>query len=171
MVPLATLLREVIDPTLLHLQAIGIGKPTQSARALLLAIQMQEDRAQLRVQRLAGGGAGPARGLWQFERGGGVAGVMRHAASKVAAREICRAHDVRFDGRDVWEALPRDDRLACAFARLLLWTDPRPLPAAAPAGRQSAWEYYLRNWRPGKPHPDHWPANWAGALAAIGEIG
>jgi hypothetical protein len=32
-----------------------------------------------------------------------------------------------------------DDMLACVFARLLLWTDPRPLPASEDAG----WAAYL----------------------------
>ncbi len=35
------------------------------------------------------------------------------------------------------------------FARLLLWTDAKPLPAIG--DEQGAWDYYLRNWRPGKP--------------------
>lgn len=60
-----------------------------------------------------------------------------------------------------------DDTLACIFARLLLWTDARALPAADAASQQTAWNYYNRNWRPGKPHPAAWPANWKAALVAI----
>jgi hypothetical protein len=45
---------------------------------------------------------------------------------------------------------------------LLLWTDPQPMPTSQDAG----WQCYLRNWRPGKPHPDQWPRNWASAEAA-----
>ncbi len=55
--------------------------------------------------------------------------------------------------------------LACAFARLLLFTDPRPLPALG--NPQAAWDYYVRNWRPGKPHRDTWDALYAKALATI----
>ena len=63
------------------------------------------------------------------------------------------------------EALASDDVLACAFARLLLFTDPRPLPALG--NPQAAWDYYVRNWRPGKPHRDTWDALYAKALATI----
>ena len=56
---------------------------------MLLAIGLQESRLTHRRQI-----GGPARGLWQFERGGGVAGVLRHAASRDHALSVCDARRV-----------------------------------------------------------------------------
>lgn len=140
------------------------------AEVLLLAISLQEDPEQLRAQRVIVGGRarkGPARGLWQFEQGGGVAGVLTHAASRFWARKACEWRGVRATPAAVWRALETDDVLAAIFARLLLFTDPRPLPSVADA--DGAWRYYLRNWRPGKPHPRKWPANHARALEIFGD--
>lgn len=138
---------------------------SREARVLLLAIQRQEDPAMRRVQVLDGGRQGPARGLWQFERAGGVRGVLTHKASAGIAVDICDARRVIPSTRHVWPALQRDDILAAAFARLLLWTDPRPLPHVGDV--DGAWDYYVRNWRPGKPHPEFWPERHAAAVAAI----
>lgn len=107
---------------------------------------------------------GPARGLWQFERGGGVRGVMTHPASLYHARRICELRDVPFEEAAIWEALEFDDVLAAAFARLLLWTDSRPLPAIGDV--EGMWAYYLRNWRPGEPHKSKWPRCYAAAVEA-----
>jgi len=123
----------------------------------LLAIGLQESRFEHRRQI-----RGPARGFWQFEAGGGTAGVRRHPVSKAWA------DDLVFRGmtnHGVNEELARDDVLACAFARLLLFTDPRPLPALGDA--QAAWDYYIRNWRPGKPHRHTWDALYDRALRAV----
>jgi hypothetical protein len=66
----------------------------------------------------------------------------------------------------VWRALEGHDVLAAAFARLLLWTDPYPVPL----GREEAWTCYAKRlWRPGKPHPDTWGSNWEAAQAAVGK--
>lgn len=43
--------------------------------------------------------------------------------------------------------LELDDVYAAGIARLLLWTDPKALPALNRP--DDAFEYYLRNWRPG----------------------
>lgn len=139
------------------------------ARVMLVAISLQEDPEQLRAQRVIVAGRsrkGPARGLWQFERGGGVKGVLTHPASRFWARRICA--DIGLDPAPgaVWQALQYDDALAAIFARLLLFTDPRPLPAVD--DERGAWAYYLRNWRPGKPHPKKWAANHARAREAVG---
>jgi hypothetical protein len=49
----------------------------------------------------------------------------------------------------------------CAFARLLLLTDPYSVPDDA----GSAWICYAdRLWRPGKPYPGKWAGSWAAAL-------
>lgn len=127
---------------------------SDKARVLMRAIGLQESRMKHRYQVIDGGGKGPARGLWQFERNGGVKGVLTHPASKRHAQSICLARGVPADPRSVWLALETDDVLAAAFARLLLWTDPGPLPAIGAA--DDAWEVYIRNWRPGKPHYSTW---------------
>lgn len=139
---------------------------TAEARALLLAIGLQESGLTERVQRVAGGGAGPARGLLQFERGGGVVGVLSHPASRDLALQVCTARRLpSVLSSVVWDELASDDVLAFAFGRLLLMTDPRKLPALG--DEHGAWACYLRNWRPGKAHPDRWPDNYAAALAAV----
>ncbi len=138
---------------------------TPEARCLLLAICLQESGLVDRVQRVKGGGKGPARGLPQFELGG-VRGVLTHLASRELAAEICAARRIAGATSSVVLAeMEADDVLAIAFARLLLFTDPRPLPALG--DQEGAWAYYLRNWRPGKPHPDRWAGNYAKALAFI----
>lgn len=122
---------------------------TYSAKVMLLAIGLQESRLEHRRQ-LVGKPprpTGPAMGLWQFERGGGVAGVLRHAASRALAEQVCKARGVAPTPSAVWGALRRDDVLAACFARLLLWTDPKPLPEVGEV--EVAWRLYLRTWRPG----------------------
>jgi len=133
---------------------------TPQARILMLAIGLQESRFQHRRQI-----GGPARGFWQFERNGGVRGVLTHPASREDALRICAARDAAPVSATVHATLETDDILAAAFARLLLWTDPLRLPAAGDA--DGAWALYLRTWRPGKPHPQTWPALYAQALSAM----
>lgn len=133
---------------------------TKEARVMLLAIGGQESNLQDRRQI-----AGPARGLWQFERGGGTHGVLVHPATAVLATKVCTARNVKPDAAIVWAEFEHDDILAAAFARLLLWTDPRPLPEIG--DQEGAWRLYLRTWRPGKPHPDRWPGNYRNALEEL----
>lgn len=113
------------------------------ARLLLLAITLQEDPEQRRRQ----WPTGPARGLWQFERGGAVRGVLNHGATAKLARAVCAERGIEPTPAAVWPALQHDDLLAAAFARLNLWWDPAPLPA--PGYCAAAWNLYLRTWRPG----------------------
>lgn len=115
----------------------------KEARLMLLAIQLQEDPQQLRRQM----GDGPARGLWQFERGGGVKGVLTHQSSKTEAVRISKLRQIIPEPTDVWVSLEGDDVLAAVFARLLLWTDPAKLPAIGEV--RQAFDLYLRTWRPG----------------------
>lgn len=115
---------------------------------MLLAIGLQESLFMYRRQM----GNGPARGWWQFEKMGGVAGVMQHRSSRDLAQDICVARGVaklrpEVFINTVYQKLESDDVLAAAFARLLLWTDPKPLPALNDI--DSAWQLYLRTWRPG----------------------
>lgn len=136
---------------------------TDKARVLSIAICGQESDLRDRDQIDSGRDVlGPALGLGQFERGGGVKGVMTHAASKVLAQHACDVAGVQFTYDAAWRALKVNDYLALAFVRLLLLTDPRALPAIGEVW--PSWDYYKRNWRPGKPHPDDWPENYARAL-------
>lgn len=134
------------------------------ATVLLTAIALQESRMAARRQ----AGNGPARGLWQFERGGGVAGVLNHPSSRLYARSCCLMVGVEPLSGIVHTALENNDLLACAFARLLLWTDPLPLPAIG--DEAGAWSCYLRTWRPGRPHPETWGALYAEAAAAFATL-
>ena len=139
---------------------------SKEARVMLYAIGLQESRFTHRAQVIDGGGKGPARGYWQFERGGGVTGVLRHPASRYWMSSVCNARNIVSQPMNVWLALETDDVLAAAAARLLLFTDPAKLPAI---GEQAeSWRYYVRNWRPGKPHPRTWPECYTTALEAVG---
>jgi len=145
-----TLDRILQDGILPALAIIGV-KDTPEARVMLFAIGLQESRFEYRRQM----NNGPAMGFWQFERAGGVRGVLSHPTSKAKAQALCKARSVPGNEMEVWLALQNDDILAAGFARLLLLTDPRALPAVTNA--QGAWDCYVRNWRPGKPHPQSWP--------------
>jgi len=108
--------------------------------------------------------AGPARGFYQFESGGGVSGVLTHEASSDLAAKVCTALVVQRQEAAVWRALEGNDLLATCFARLLLWTDPPPLPTT----EDEAWEAYAeRLWRPGAPHRDAWHMNWQTASETV----
>ena len=156
----AEVLRRVILPTLAVMEREdGISMDPRATR-MLLAICGQEADWRHRDQIYAGkraGTIGPATGLFQFERAGGVAGVLRHTATAKLARRWCERADVKHEADAVWRALVGNDALACAFARLLLWSDPRALPKTEEAG----WEAYLWCWRPGKPHRPRWSICWA----------
>lgn len=120
---------------------------SDAADVMLLAIGLQESRFKHRRQI-----RGPARSYWQFERGGGVVGVLDHPSTKTRAESVCHALDYEADSNVVYEAMGHNDVLAACFARLLLWTHPEPIPR----DHRAAWNYYLSLWRPGKPHPDSW---------------
>lgn len=142
---------------------------SREATALLLAIGLQESAFKYRRQI-----KGPARGFWQFELGGGFRGVMQHRAS---ADTACALSDARgyahMTEAEQFTQLEFDDVFAAGIARLLLWTDPQALPALN--SPDEAFEYYLRNWRPGaytRGTPEQraeirsrWSKNYAQAMA------
>lgn len=139
------------------------------ARIMLLAIALQESGLAHRWQIVDPARPqikGPARGLLQFERGGGVKGVLTHPACRDYAADVCLARGVVAAPAQVYDALDQDDVLAVALGRLLLWTDPRTLPAADDV--LGGWNLYQRVWRPGKPHPEKWAGNHTTARAALG---
>ncbi|MGE8690902.1 MAG: hypothetical protein ACN6PJ_27415 [Achromobacter sp.] len=159
---LKTITESAINPALALLPA---RMDTPAARVMLLAIGLQESRFVHRRQI-----GGPARGFWQFEKGsrasrGGVWGVFLHAASKNHLAALCKARSVTCDPDAIYAALEYDDVLAAGVARLLLWTDPKELPAVGDA--DAGWSLYLRTWRPGKPKPDSWPDLYRQAAAEV----
>jgi len=99
------------------------GMDSRKATVILLAIGLQESRF---IHRLQIGG--PARGFWQFERGGGVRGVLRHWATRAATIKVCAARQCALLPNAVYLQIAEDDVLAAAFARLLLYSDPAELP-------------------------------------------
>jgi len=137
------------------------------ARVMLFAIGLQESRFTHRFQVVQGrpGVKGPARGFWQFERMGGCRGVVDHPASRYWMAHLCQTRGVDFTATAVWNAIEQDDVLAAGAARLLLFTDPKRLPAVG--DEAAAWNLYIRTWRPGKPHRGTWPALYAEAMGAL----
>lgn len=145
--------KSAIDPALALLPK---HIDTPQARVMLLAIGLQESRFGHRRQ-LVGippQPTGPAKGFWQFERGGGVKGCMTHPVSKDLLASLAKLRGVDFTAQAIWDAIETDDILAAGLARLLLWTDPHKLPAVNDV--DGAWDLYLRAWRPGKPHVRTW---------------
>lgn len=153
------LTRTAIDPAFALLPT---RMDSPEARVMLLAIGAQESDFRFRYQILQGGSKGPARGLWQFEEAGAVRGVMLHVVTRALVRKVCVDRTVNYEQRAIWRALETDDVLAAVMARLLLFTDPSPLPRVD--NYLGAWRYYLSTWRPGKPRLTAWPANHLAAL-------
>lgn len=133
---------------------------TVSARLMMLAIQKQEDPEERRYQVVRRTAAtrpenivgqktakGPARSLWQMEQGGGVMGVLNHPSTRHYIVDICEYFGVSPKPNACWLAIEENDVLAACFARLLLWSDPKPLPGIHDAA--GAFDLYLRTWRPG----------------------
>jgi hypothetical protein len=161
---LDSIIRSAINPAL---QLLPAKMDTDGARVELLTIGQQESRFEYRAQKtLDPYVKGPARGFWQMERSGGVFGVMTHLATKELAQAVCKACGVPFDSSLVHARLEFDDVLAAAFARLLLWTDTKPLPPVD-APHEDAWQYYVRCWKPGKPRRDTWDAFHTRARAQV----
>lgn len=158
------ILHTAINPAL---QILPKRMHSDAACVMMLAAGLQESRLQFRFQKVAGDpyAKGPARGLWQFERGG-VFCVMTNRATDAYAKVLCKARGVPFDQVLIHARLEFDDVLAAGFARLLLFADPRPLPTAH-ADPEAAWQCYLRNWRPGRPHRETWDEFHAQARAQV----
>lgn len=135
-------------------------KSDDRALVMLMAIAGQESAWAHRRQI-----GGPARSYWQFEKGGGVAGVLSHPATKAAIATVCKALDIPCETATVYEAMAWNDTLAACMARLLLYSDPKALPALG--DQETAWAYYIHNWRPGMPHPQTWPAHYAAAMDLV----
>lgn len=148
-------LSSAINPAL---DLLPISMTSDRARVMLLAIGLQESHLIYRRQQPSG----PARGLWQNEQGtpatrGGVWGLYLFPTTRTAVQALCSARNVAYDPVSIYNALENDDVLAAGAARLLLWTDPKPLPEEDDT--VNSWNLYQRVWRPGKPRPAEWSAN------------
>ena len=153
-----TLWKNYIYPAAMELLPEKMNSP--EAKALLTAICLQESGFKHRRQI-----GGPAKGLFQWELPQ-VGLVLRHEvigplALKVLADLAYPVGAPPFE--NIHDAMQHNDVLQCAFSRLLLWPDAAPLPKRGDV--QGSLATYLRVWRPGKPHPEKWPANWAQAWA------
>lgn len=163
MIVLDAILHRAINPAL---QLLPAKMDSDAARVMLLAAGLQESRFEWRAQKTSDPyRKGPARGFWQNERGG-VFCVMTNLTTREHAQALCKARSVPFDQVLIHARLEHDDVLAAGFARLLLWADPKPLPAVD-ADHEAAWKCYLRCWQPGKPHRETWDAFHTAARAQI----
>jgi hypothetical protein len=144
---------------------------TPAARALLICIALQESGLRARRQMLEArdhwweSKPGKGHGFWQFERDGGVRGVLRHAAASAIVLPVIDAMLYPRDPYAVHEALIHNDILACVLARALLYSVPDAMPR--PNEADKGWSIYLKAWRPGKAHPEAWPENYRIAWEAV----
>lgn len=170
----------IVAPTLDYMAASpSINVPVSaSARVLVMAIAGQEGRWKHRRQ-VGIGQYNPqqvgARSCWQGEKTGGMILSVHHPETATKAAALLQSLDISEPNLNQWvmptdqtiyEAIAWQDTLACGLARLLLWTDPAPLPDYW--DKAAGWQYYERLWRPGAPHPETWSALHDQAMAAVG---
>lgn len=154
----------VMQPGIAFMQRHAPQIPWQrEAHVLVLAIAGQESDWSARVQ----SGNGPAHSFWQFERGGGVHALVHHRTAGPILQTLCAAAGVAFEEHAIWNvmATPQGDNLSVCMARLLLFTDPAPIPP--PSDEDGTWACYRRIWRPGKPRPQSWPPRIKAADQAV----
>lgn len=157
------LLRTAIIPAAVELAPLGVPD-SPAARRFLLAIALQESRLMHRRQLSADGTeSGPAMSYWQFEKGGGCKGVLSHRTVAPMMRSACASFNVAPNAADLWQAMQFQDVVAAVAARLLIYT----LPDGLPQTPEQGWAQYIEAWRPGKPHPETWVANWAVADSTV----
>ena len=154
-------LKNALIPALALLPA---DQDSPAARAMVIAVCLQESRLTHRRQI-----GGPARGYAQFEQGGGVHGVLTHPVVGPMIKAVLTALDYDPDSEtiefDCWTAIEHNDILAAAFARLLLYTLPDPLPVQS--NPEGGWGQYVSAWRPGAPKPLTWPELYAQAWTVV----
>lgn len=149
------------------LALLPVTMRSAAAKVLLYTTSRQENPKRLPQQV-----GGPAVGDYQFEKGGGVKGVLTHKAVRSYAESCCADRSVPATQDAVYQAIKTDPVLAAALARLLYYTDPKTLPFVGK--EDDAWALYLRTWRPGAyaRQPEElrakWKNNYADAMAAYG---
>ena len=167
---LTALLLETIRPVhdgLMH----EFGVPaSDAADCLSLAIKVQESGPGLVRDQGDPSVTGPATGLWQFEKGGGIWEVLNLPKIAPIFRELCKRAGIAAVDDAVWRffTTPQSDDLAAAAARLVMYLDPAPLPPVDLAAAQAASDYYHRRWRPGaKREADFIGKSWPAAVALV----
>ena len=160
-----TFLTTILDPGLKWCSGlVGWHIPSDDrARVGLTAISGQEANWTERLQKPI-----PyAHGLYQFERLGGVRGVLYDDVTRPMALAACVKAGVPAPVTTLgaWRMLATDDALATAFARLLLYTDVLPNPAMD--DEEGWYRYYLNLWRPGSPSRARWSGVFPQALDAV----
>lgn len=153
MSPRLFLLR-VVEPGLSLLPGYMVS---DQARVALMAIAGQETNWAARTQI-----GGPARGYWQFEPNG-VNAVSAHPKTIGLVASVLSTLDLI--GAPIYTVIQYNDPLACVMARLLLWADPDALPSTEDA--DGCFEYYVRNWKPGKPDDSRWGDIYATACSTV----
>lgn len=143
---------------------------TPAARALLLAIGLQESDFEHR-QQLIGNHRnwwesirGPATSFWQFEKIG-IQEVFRHPATRQHALRLIAKLGYPEDVNVIHSAIKHNDLLAVGIARLAIYRTPYALPKQHEY--EEAWRQYLQVWRPGKPKPDRWQMRYATAWEIV----
>jgi hypothetical protein len=140
-----------VDIAINMLKGYKASMANENAIRLMYAIGFQESRFLYRRQR-----GGPARGFWQFEKGG-IEAVLGHKTTGDIARDImCNMCMFDADADYIIQAIEYNDVLAAVFARLLLFTSPKLIPTFCMANKDELWQYYLETWRPGKPRYETW---------------
>jgi hypothetical protein len=165
-------------------EQLAPGIPWSPAACVLIgAICLQESGGE-NVQQVA---AGPAKGFPQFEVEA-IRELLENPASASQALSAVRASGILGNdagaasvsgGADggapldspsqiatvVWTNFLNFPELQICLARLMLWDNPNPLPDVGDCA--GAWNYYTATWRPGKPRPGDWDANYAASLTAL----
>lgn len=149
---LTTLLLDTVRPV--HdglMKEFGIPA-NDDADCLSLAIKRQESGQTAVRDQGDPAITGPATGLWQFEKTGGIWEVLNHGKIAPIFRDLCARVGVDPVDDTVWRffTTPAADELAAAAARLVIYIDPAPIPPASLASAPAALAYYLRRWRPAK---------------------
>lgn len=134
------------------------------ARAEMLAIGLHESGFLARQQggTKAKPGSGPAKSFWQFERTGGAIELIETPSTSVILQPICDLLGYpEFTAAALHEAMEHNDTLAAVMCRLLLWKDPRSMPARHEVTK--GYDIYLARWRPNpeaaRKHAKDWPKN------------
>lgn len=151
---------------------------TLDAKVQLYATSIQENPTRAPRQLIKKDGRlqpiGPAAGDYQFEKTGGIRGLLNFKNDRVQSmlRSVCAARQVPQTIDGLFDGIQTDPILAAALARLLYFTDAGALPKAG--AEQYAWEVYLRTWRPGAYERDpkglraKWSKSYAEAMKAYG---
>ena len=133
---------------------------SKAATCLMLATMLQESRGLYRKQI-----QGPAVSYFQFEKNGGILGVLEHPITRPIIQGVLRTLNYDFSPITSYEALVHNDILATCYARLFYWTNPAPLPSIDDVN--GMLNYYIKTWRPGRPRVDTFPLLYSQAKEVV----